>query len=614
MADTLRPSQTSSKLAAETSTEKVGARAPGEPIVDRPLIRRMWQEYLKPFKGKLGAAVGLMMITAATTSGMIYMLDPAIEHLFIEREQGLLWIIPIAVIVLAIIKAASTYGHGVILVEIGQEVVARMQGQLFRSMVFADLARLINTHSGQFMATAVNNVNLVQRATAQTLTGLARDAVTILGLTAVMFYEDWRLTLVALSVIPFVVHNARKQSRKTKKATTKSLDETGFLTALISENLDGTRVVKAYGQEDREIERTDQSIHRRKRYQIKAQKARVAAAPVTEAITGVGIAGALVYGGSRGLSGDLQLNEFITFIAAMMATYDPLKRVSTLATTLSQGLTAAEQVFREIDTLPTIQDAPDAKILDLSDARIDFKNVVFHYDKETNNATALDQVSFSVASGSSVALVGPSGAGKSTVFNLIPRFYDVSAGSVEIDGQDVRTLTIKSLRDAISIVTQDPFLFDDTVYANIAYGRPDATEDDVRKAAQNSAALDFIDELPDGFDTIVGEGGARLSGGERQRIAIARAMLADTPILLLDEATSALDAHSEAQVQEALSRLMRDRTTIVIAHRLSTIVNADEIFVFNKGGIVESGTHEILMGTKGLYASLYAHSVEGEDA
>lgn len=578
-------------------------------ISSRAAVGRLWREYLKPQSLPLSFAVLLMFVIAATTAALAYLLDPAIKYLFLDKDPRLLYVIPAVVVAVAVVKALATYGEGNIMATIGQKLVANLQLRLFRTMVYADLARLNATHSGEFMTNTLNNVTLVQQASVQAVAGFAKEATTVIGLLAVMYYQDWGLALVASAIIPLVILNSRKQGHKTRKATKKQMAETGTLTMLISENLDGTRVVKAYGQEEREIARTQASIHRRMTHQLKAARARIAAAPVTEAITGIGIAGVLFYGGLRGLSSGLTLNQFMSFLAAMMLSYDPLKKLSSLFTILSQGMIALSQVFHEIDTEPEIVDTPDAEELKLGGGRIAFNDVSFHYE---GDRAALDDITFAAEPGETIALVGPSGAGKSTVLNLIPRFYDVTSGSVEIDGQDIRGLSLQSLRAPIAIVTQDPFLFDDTIAANIAYGKQDASEAEIEAAARAAAAHDFIMEIPEGYASLAGEGGARLSGGQRQRIAIARAMLKNAPILLLDEATSALDTRSEAQVQQALRTLMKNRTTIVIAHRLSTIIDADKIFVLDRGRIVESGRHAELLENGNLYSALYSSIFDGE--
>jgi subfamily B ATP-binding cassette protein MsbA len=540
------------------------------------LVKRVVRDYLSQHKRPLAIAIVFMLITSVTTGALAWILKPAIDELFVGKDPALLLYIPGVVITIMIVQAVASYIQGVLMTKIGQDVVAEMQVQLFRSMVYADLKRLNTTHTGEFMARALNNVTLVQQASSQTIAVLAKDLTAILILTGVMFARDWRLAMIAVAIIPFVLMNTRRQGRKTRKATRSSMSETGTLTMLISENLDGTRVVKAYGQEEREIERTTKSILRRRDFQMKALKARLAAAPVTEAITGISIAGVIFYGGYQGINGSLSIGAFMSFLTALMLSYDPLKRVSSVSTVLSQGLTAAENIFDELDTVPHIKNAPDAQPLNLGDGDITFEHVTFSYG---DGQAALKDVSFAVKHGETVALVGPSGAGKSTVLNLIPRFFDATEGRVLINGQDVKQVTLESLRSHIALVTQDPFLFDDTIYANILYGRPDASRDEVIEAAKAAAAHEFIE---------------------------ARAILKDAPILLLDEATSALDSRSEAQVQTALRHLMENRTTIVIAHRLSTIIDADTIYVMDDGKVIESGQHGALLQSGQLYASLYS--------
>lgn len=573
-------------------------------------MARLSREYLRAQILPLMVAVGLGLIIAATTAALAWILEPAIQFLFLDKRQDLLFVIPIAAVVVVVLKAAATYGEGNIMVTIGQRLIADLQLRLFKTMVHADLKRLNDTHSGAFMTNTLNNVNLVQQASVQGITGLTKELTSIIGLLGVMYYQDWILALLASAVIPGVVWNSRKQSKKTRKATKKQMAETSVLTSLISENLDGTRVVKAYGQETREIDRTSESIQRRMKHQLKAARAKIAAAPITEAITGIGIAAVLLYGGIRGMNGDFTIAQFMSFLTAMMMSYDPLKKISNLFTVMSQGMTALAQVFEEIDTEPSIVDDPDAEDLNLQGGEIAFEDVSFGYNTDK---AALSNISFRAAPGETIALVGPSGAGKSTVLNLIPRFYDVDAGRVTIDGQDIRKLTLNSLRAPMALVTQDPFLFDDTIAANIAYSQPDATREEIEAAAKAAAAHEFICEAEHGYETEVGEGGARLSGGQRQRIAIARAMLKNAPILLLDEATSALDTRSEAQVQSALKALMKDRTTLVIAHRLSTIIDADRIFVMDRGRIVESGRHGELLGNDALYSSLYSSNFKDKE-
>jgi subfamily B ATP-binding cassette protein MsbA len=416
-----------------------------------------------------------------------------------------------------------------------------------------------------------------------------------------MFYMNWKLALLATAIIPLGALYMRKLGRRTRKAARQGMEGTGDLSANISEALGGIRVVKAYGQEEREISRVAKNINDVLHHTMKAARTKAAASPLTEALSGIGIAAVIYFGGMAVIDMHLTAGELMAFISAMMLAYQPLKAVANTQTIMQEGVAAAARVFPILDVEPHIVTAPDAKPLHITDGAIRFENVVFRYADGTE---ALKGVSIAVPKGHTVALVGPSGGGKSTALNLVPRFYDAASGRITIDGQDVREVTIESLRAASSLVTQEPFLFDDTVRANIAYGRPEASDAEIEAAARNAAAHDFITALPGGYDTRVGEAGLKLSGGQRQRIAIARAMLKNAPILLLDEATSALDTASEFQVQTALGALMKGRTTLVIAHRLSTIKHADNIYVIDGGRIVEQGTHNDLVARGGLYAEL----------
>ena len=530
-------------------------------------------------------------------------MEPILDDVLVKGNRDKLLWVTIGVIGAALIRGFSTYFQSILMAFVGQRVIAAVQMELFAHLMRADIAYFQNTATGRLISNFLNDVNLLRESVQKAMTGVARDSLMVIFLVGVLFLKDWQLAIVFCVILPLAIFPLRNLGKRMRKASSQNQERTGEFSALLNESFVGARHVKAYGMEDYETARAGKVNEARLRAVFKVIRTRAAVTPIMEVLAGIAVAAIVYYGGTRVITGGATAGTFFAFITAMLLAYQPLKSLANLNTALQEGLAAAHRIFAMLDEEPAIKDAPDAAELRVAGGALRFENVGHTYD---DSSAALSGVSFDVPAGETVALVGPSGAGKSTLLNLIPRFYDASEGSVLINDQDVRAVTQKSLRANIALVSQESSLFNDTVRANIAYGKPGANEVEIVAAAKAAAAHDFIMELPRGYDSVVGEGGTKVSGGQRQRIAIARAMLKDAPILLLDEATSALDSQAERKVQAALTELSRGRTTLVVAHRLSTVIDADMIHVIDGGQIRESGKHADLLARGGLYAKLYA--------
>ena len=565
------------------------------------VLKRTTRDYLLPNWKLVTLSLVASICVALATGIQPLLLKFLFDDVLPKKDFQMLYLIAAGNVFAGTLSGVASYTTNLIKNHIGQIIISAIQSRMFARIIKADLAWVSGTHSGRFISSFMNDSTRVRDAVTMSVIDFTQNLMVVIALMSAVFYMNWTLALLACSVLPFGIFYMSRLGKRTRKAGRKSLEGTGDLSALISEALGGIRVVKAYGQEEREISRVDQAVNTVLHHMRSGFRAKASASPVTDFLGSVGISAVVLIGGGSVIQGHITQGEIVGFIAALMMAYKPLKAVANTQTFMQEGVAAATRVFPILDIEPDIIASADAKPLAVTDGAVRFDHVSFAYGDGTR---ALDNVSIDIPKGHTVALVGPSGGGKSTTLNLVPRFYDPTEGSISIDGQDIRDVTVASLRQASSLVTQDPFLFDDTVRANIAYGRPDASDDDIIAAARNAAAHDFIMALPKGYETSVGEAGFRLSGGQRQRIAIARAMLKNAPILLLDEATSALDTASELQVQNALSALMEGRTTLVIAHRLSTIMHANRIYVIEAGHVIEEGTHEELVALGGLYAEL----------
>jgi subfamily B ATP-binding cassette protein MsbA len=568
---------------------------------NRTLALRVVRTYLAPRWRGLTVSVLAAVVVAVLSAELIRILEPAINDLLVNHKHGTLTTIPLMIAAMALGRGVAQVIQASVVNRIGNGIVGQVQSQLFGKLVRADLARLRTEHSGAYVSSVLYDAGLIREAATNGIVNYTQHFLTVIGAVTVMVSNDALLSVAVLIAAPLVGWIMRRFSRRTTKAAKGAMQETSALSTAIMESLDGIKIVKIENREAYEEARVTAVIDRRQRHLIKGANARATAAPATETLMTLVTAGVLAYAGWRSLSGHMNVGAFVAFLAALGMASQSMRQLANLQTVMAEGLIAARRLFAALDVEAEVRDVPGAKELPAGETTLRFEDVSFTYDGEE---PVLDHVTLEARRGETVALVGPSGGGKSTILNLIPRFYDVTGGRVTIDGVDVRDVTLSSLRHRIALVTQEPFLFDDTIHANIAYARPDASQADIEEAAKQAAAHDFVSELPNGYETLVGEAGARLSGGQRQRIAIARAFLKDAPILLLDEATSALDTESEAQVQAALERLMAGRTTILIAHRLSTVRHADRIYVIDRGRVVETGSHASLVRKRGLYARL----------
>lgn len=574
----------------------------GFALSSRYLMGRLWRDAIRHYIGWITLAVICMAAMAATNAFSAYLMKPIVDDVFVAKNEGMLWPVGLLVIGTFLTKGIANYSQSMLMNFVGLRIIADMQNKLFAHLARMDIGFFHRNPTGSLISRFTLDVHLMKVAVSNGLTGFGKDMLSLIGLVGVMFYQDWQLALASFFAFPIAIYPIVRIGRRMRKVTANTQAELGLFTTVLTQTFQGIRLVKAYGMESYEGSRIAGLVERIFSLNMKAARTREVSRPIMETLGGMAVFVVIIYGGSRVISEVTSAGAFFSFLTALLMAYEPMKRLASLNASMQQGLASAERLYFVLDQKPEVADKADAVVLGRVKGDISLEDVRFAYTEET---IALNGVAISVAAGKTVALVGPSGAGKSTILNLIPRFYDVMAGHIRVDGHDVRDVTMESLFANIALVSQEITLFDDTVAANIAYGKGGATQTEIENAARHAAAHDFIRELPQGYDTLVGEQGIKLSGGQRQRLAIARAMLKDAPILLLDEATSALDTESERHIQAALSELMKGRTTLVIAHRLSTIMDADVIYVVDHGRIVEQGTHAELLARNGLYRKLH---------
>ena len=572
-------------------------------------LKRLYQDYTSNHITSIIFAALLSVIVAGSTSAIAWLLDPAIEKIFLEKNQTLIFLIPLAIIVAFTAKGVSLYLAKILMIKVSEEIKKDMQVNMLSSFIDADTQLIDSKHTGKYISNLNFDVMQITKMLSEAFLSIFKDGLTLIGLLTVMFIQNWKLSLVAIIMIPLASITAKVLGKRIGKVTTEAQEKSGDLNRYLIDIFKNHKIIKIFQRELFEKIRSKKFVNDLKEKNIKISSIYVRSAPIMEFFTGILIAVLIFYSGKLIFNDELGINNFFSFLAAMMLAYQPVKALTKVNISISQGLSAAKRIIPIIDTKNYIRANHDKKNIELIDGTIEFKNVSFFYQSNIESKV-LKNISLNIEGKKMTALVGPSGSGKSTFLNLIPRIYDPTEGKISIDNQDLKLINLKSLREKISIVDQNTTLFDDTVFNNIKYANPDASNEEVYNAAKFAMCETFIKKLDDGFLTYIGENGTRLSGGEKQRLSIARAFLKKSEIILLDEATSALDSETEQQIQMALDKLVANKTTIVIAHRLSTILNSNKILVFNKGDIVDSGTHEELLNSSDLYKNFYDKQIQ----
>ena len=572
------------------------------------ILKRLYHSYTKKYLKNILISVFFTILLAASTSSVAYLLDPAIKQLFIEQKQSLIFVIPGLIVIAFAVKGGSLYIAKVIMIRVAEEVRKDIQVDVFSSIIKADTKLVDNKHSGKFITNITNDVSMITNLVSTAILNLFKDSLTLVGLLAVMFYQNWKLSLIAIIMIPLASVAARTLGKRIGKVTTQQMQKAGTLTSYLIEIFKNHKLMKIFQKEEYEKKRANEYINDLKETSKKINEVFVRASPIMEFLTGIMIAFLIFIAAKLIANNEIEVSNFFSFLAAMMLAYQPVRSLATLNITIQQGISGAKRILPVIDDIPEVKEKKNSKELILDKAQINFENVNFEYQGDQKQI--LNSINLKIEGKKMTALVGHSGAGKSTILNLIPRFYNVQFGDIKIDNQSIYDATIYSLRKNISLVSQDTTLFDDTIKNNIAYANLDASQKEIEDAANYSFANEFIEQLPNKYDTLIGENGVRLSGGEKQRLSIARAILKKSSIILLDEATSSLDAETESKIQKAINFLTKGRTTVVIAHRLSTILNSDKIYVIDKGKVVGEGKHDELLKSSEIYKNFYKKQIQ----
>jgi len=570
------------------------------------LINRIFRTQVKKHIPELSITFVFIILTSLTTAATAWLLDPAIKEIFENKNRQMLYLIPLAIVFTFIIKAFSIYGTRIITIKVGIKIIKNIQTLMAQKFLLSDISHITKKHSGKYLSNFTNDITILFTILTGVIVTLFKETFTLIALLGLMFYHDWQLSLLAMIMIPVAAISSKNIGKKMGKKVHVSLEASDKFMKFLSEIIKGSWLIKIYQKEEDELKKISMIIDERFKAIRKVEQTRLGAGPIMEIISAVAIAIVVFFAGYRSIQGAITLGEFVSFLAALMLAYQPVRALAGINVGIQEGITAAKRIYEIIDQKNEIFNDENAPSLKLKNATLEFKNISFTYPDGTH---ALKNLSAKIEGGKKVGLVGISGSGKTTFLNLIPRFFNLKHGTILIDDQNINNINLNSLRKEISIVSQDVILFDDTIRSNILYGNASASNDEIVNACKFAAAQDFVEKLPNKYETIIGENGIKLSGGQKQRLSIARAILKDSPIILLDEATSSLDSESEAVIQKAIENLTKNKTTIIIAHRLSTIMNCDKILVFDNGQIVDEGSHEFLVKNSSIYKNLYEKQI-----